>query len=423
MRKSKSLIFLGTICLVLALAALPFMAACAPEEAPPTPPAPTPEEEAPPVPETIKIGASVALTGKFAAGGNDIKAGYELCVNHINADGGIYIKEFGKKIPVELIVHDDESDTTKTVSRMEKLYSLDEVVAYLGGFASGMNVAQLATAEKNKVPWIGVTIAVDKPFEQGYKYTFRAWDNGYLDTESMIGIIESIPEDKRPTKLAYWELQSDWGIETGAAVSELCPERGIEVVSYEKYSPATTDFSSLILAAKKAGAEIVYTTYVPPQSLTIPKQMKELGWRPKLHFSQRGPDLGGYWDVLGEDANYILSCGTWDEAYDYPGNKRMVEDYYAEHPDASFIGLPVGGAYFAVQILADAIERAGTLDRDKIRDAIAATDMVTIRGPIKFDEEGKAIIVEGWRQWQDGKQVLVYPLEAAVGPVLLAPPW
>ena len=77
----------------------------------------------------------------------------------------------------------------------------------------------------------------------------------------------------------------------------------------------------------------------------------------------------------------------------------------------------------AVQILADAIKRARTLDRNRIRDALAATDIVTIRGPIKFDNEGKAILKEGWRQWQNGKQVLVYPLENAVGPVLLAPPW
>jgi branched-chain amino acid transport system substrate-binding protein len=406
MRENKHLIFLCSIFILLVLAGFPFSGHCAE-----------------PAPKTIKIGAVVSLTGAYAAGGRDLKAGYELSVKHINADGGVYVKEFDKKLPIELILLDDESDTTKTVSRMEKLSTVDKILTYLGGFGSGMNVAQLATAEKNKVPWVGVTLAVDAPLKQGYKYTFRAWDNGTMDTESMIGVVESIPKDKRPTKLAYWELKDDWGIETGAAVRALCPKHGIEVVSYEKYSPSTTDFSSLILAARRAGAEIVYTTYIPPQSLTVPKQMKELGWRPKLHFSQRGPDLGGYWDALREDANYILSCGTWDEAYKYPGNKRMVADYYAEHAGAKFIGLPVGAGYFAVQIVADAVKRAGAFDRDKIREALTATDLITIRGPIKFDKENKAILKEGWRQWQNGKQVLVYPLEHAAGPVLLAPPW
>ena len=140
--------------------------------------------------DEIKIGAAVSLTGKFAAGGKDLKSGYDLAVKHINDDGGIYVKALSKKVPINLIIYNDESDTTKTVSRMEKLHSIDKVVAYLGGFASGMNVPQLAVAEKNKVPWTGVTIAVDIPFEQGYKYVFRAWDNGYMDTESLIGIIE-----------------------------------------------------------------------------------------------------------------------------------------------------------------------------------------------------------------------------------------
>ncbi|MBN1103053.1 MAG: amino acid ABC transporter substrate-binding protein [Deltaproteobacteria bacterium] len=406
MREKELVTWLGSMCMVLLLAGFSSTGYCAD-----------------PAPKAIKIGAVVSVTGAYAAGGRDLKAGYELSVKHINADGGVYVKEFGKKLPLELILLDDESDTTKTVSRMEKLYSVDKVLTYLGGFGSGMNVAQLATAEKNKVPWVAVTLAVDAPLKQGYKYTFRAWDNGAMDTESMIGVIESIPKDKRPTKLAYWELKDDWGIETGAAVRALCPKHGIEIVSYEKYSPSTTDFSSLILAARKAGAEIVCTTYIPPQSLTVPKQMKELGWRPKLHFSQRGPDLGGYWDALREDANYILSCGTWDEAYKYPGNKRMVGDYYAANPRAKFIGLPVGAGYFAVQIVADAVKRAGAFDREKIRQALAATDFVTIRGPIKFDKENKAILKEGWRQWQNGKQVLVYPLEHAAGPVLLAPPW
>ena len=99
------------------------------------------------VSQTIKVGASVALSGAYAAGGRDVKAGYELAVKHINEDGGIFVKEYNKKLPLELIMVDDESDTVKTVVRMEKLYRSDNVVAYLGSFGSGMNVTQLSSAE------------------------------------------------------------------------------------------------------------------------------------------------------------------------------------------------------------------------------------------------------------------------------------
>jgi len=77
--------------------------------------------------DEIKIGAAVSLTGNWAAGGKDLKSGYDLAVKHINDGGGIYVKEFGKKVPINLIIENDESDTTKTVSRMEKLNSVDKV--------------------------------------------------------------------------------------------------------------------------------------------------------------------------------------------------------------------------------------------------------------------------------------------------------
>ena len=94
-------------------------------------------------PKTIKIGASISLTGRFAAGGTDVADGYKIAVKHINDDGGLFIKEYNKKIPIELIIYDDESDPSKTVTRLEKLNSVDKVVAYLGEFASDMNIAGL----------------------------------------------------------------------------------------------------------------------------------------------------------------------------------------------------------------------------------------------------------------------------------------
>jgi branched-chain amino acid transport system substrate-binding protein len=123
-------------------------------------------------PEAIKIGAVLPQTGGMAAGGREVKSGYELFVEHINKDGGVYVKEFGKKLPVELIMVDDESDPVKTAARLEKLYSVDNVVAYLGGFSSELNVAGMSIAEKNKVPWVGVTIAVEAPLKKGFRYVF-----------------------------------------------------------------------------------------------------------------------------------------------------------------------------------------------------------------------------------------------------------
>jgi branched-chain amino acid transport system substrate-binding protein len=174
---------------------------------------------------------------------------------------------------------------------------------------------------------------------------------------------------------------------------------------------------------KSAGADVVFSVPTPPQSIVIVKQMKELNYAPKVTLFIRGPDLSTYWGAMGKDANYIISDGNWHESMPYPGNDRVVKDYRAKYPDVSSIGIPVGCSYAAMQILAKAIEMAGTLDREKLRNTIAKVEMMTVRGPIKFRENGSAFIKYGFRQWQDGKNNQIYPKEVAISELRLAPPW
>jgi branched-chain amino acid transport system substrate-binding protein len=373
--------------------------------------------------DTIKVGSVIALTGRMAAGGKDVKAGYELAVKDINDAGGIMVQELGRKLPLELLVVDDESDPVKTTTRLDKLNSVDKVAAYLGGFSSDLNVVGMAAAEKNKVPWIGVTIAVEAPFNAGYKWVFAPFSMSHDQVKAFFDLLDSIPADQRPRKIGHLELNVDWGNECAKYVRDMAKQRGYKIVVDQKYAPPTNDFSSAILALQSAGAEALFSVPTPPQSIVMVKQMKELNYAPKVTCFIRGPDLTTYWQAMGKDANYIISDGNWDESMPYPGNKRLVEEYKAKNPDAKSIGLPVGPAYAAVQILANAIERAGSLDRRKIRDAIAKTDMVTVRGPIKFRANGTAVIHYGLRQWQNGKNVLIWPPSATKNKVMLAIPW
>ncbi len=376
-----------------------------------------------PAPATIKLGAVIALTGAMAAGGKDVRAGYEIAVKHINDAGGVFVKEYNKKLPIELIILDDESDSVKTTTRLDKLYSVDNVVAFLGGFSSDLNVVGMATAEKNKVPWIGVTVAAEAPFKKGFKYIFVPFSLAHDQVTTFYDLLDSIPQDQRPRKLGHMELQVDWGKECGEYIREMAKKRGYTIVADLKYAPPTRDFSSLIMDLRSAGADAVFSVPTPPQSIVIVKQMKELNYAPKMTLFIRGPDLSTYGDAMGKDANYIVSDGNWDETMRYPGNDRVVKDYRAKNPAVTSIGIPVGCAYGAMQILAKAIETAGTLDREKLRSTIGKVEMMTVRGPIKFRENGSAIIKYGFRQWQDGKNIQIWPKEVAVGELRLAPPW
>src|SRR3989304_1925217 len=156
------------ICLALVACAPAATETAAPATAAPATEAPT----EPPValPDTIKVGAVIPITGRYAAGGGQVKNGYELAVEDINAAGGVDIG--GTKVPLELVVLDDESDPTKTVQHLETLFASDEVVAYLGGFGSDLHAAAAGIAEKNKVPYLGVAFALYSVHQQGFKYLF-----------------------------------------------------------------------------------------------------------------------------------------------------------------------------------------------------------------------------------------------------------
>lgn len=373
-------------------------------------------------PEFIPVGAVVPLTGRMAAGGKDVKSGYELAVEHINADGGVFVKDLNKKLPLKLIILDDESDPVKTASRLEKLHSVDKVLAYLGGFSSELNVAGMSIAEKNKTPWLGVTIAVEGALKRGFKYIFIPFGMSSAQTKAFFDLLDSIPKEQRPKKIAVFELQADWGLECGDHVKQLAKERGYEIM-VEKYAAGTKDFSSMIMAAKAANADALFSVPTPPQSIGLIKQMKELDYAPKATLFVRGADFWTYWQALGQDANFVMSDGNWDEKMPYQGNERLVKDYRTKFPEVESIGMPVGPSYAAVQILVKAIEKAGALDREKIRDTLSTMDMVTVKGPVKFCQERPAEVVFGLRQWQNGKQQIVWPPEIASSKVLLAPPW
>ena len=376
----------------------------------------------PAAPKTIKVGSSISLTGRFAAGGVDVADGYKLAVKHVNDAGGVMVKEFGRKIPLELILIDDESDPSKTVQRLEKLYSVDNVLVYMGEFASDMNIAGLGIAEKNKVPWIGVTIAVENAFNQGFKYTFAPCMFSFMEVGSLYDALDTIPKDRRPTKIANFELQVDWGKECTKYLNKMAAERGYKVVLEQKYAPDTKDFASLILAAKSAGADVLFSVPTPPQSMTIIKQMKELDYAPAATCFIRGPDLSNYWQVMGKDANYILTCGEWTPEMPYPGNKKLVDDYMKANPGKP-IGMQVGCAYGAIQVLADSISRAAKLDRESVREAIAATNLQTVRGKVTFDKRGIGNVPWSLCQWQNGKLEVVRNPDFKAKPVLLAPAW
>jgi branched-chain amino acid transport system substrate-binding protein len=160
----------------------------------------------------------------------------------------------------------------------------------------------------------------------------------------------------------------------------------------------------------------------PPDGLALAKQIKELGFNANAYVFIRAADPPTFGENLGADSDGFQLMPGWNRGVKFSGATEMAERYQAKFDAPA--AATTGPAYAAVQILADAIHRAGSLDHAAIRDAIAATNMDTVIGPVTFNEDGTGNVVTIINQWQGGKQALVWPLDQALAPVLYpATPW
>ena len=385
---------------------------------------PTPIAAKPPAPEFIELGAAVPLTGPFGSLGNMVLPGYEFAVADINAAGGVYVEEYGVKIPLRLTYYDDESDPTKAVSRLETLYSEQNVTAYLGSAGSSMHAAASAIAEKNQVPYCGVAFALYQIHQQGYKYLFSPFPKSPQQARDTFEILNAaIPEGERPTKVAIFSYSDDWGKEIGGLWEQNATENGYEVVVYEERPVAPdNDWSDAILKAKAAGAEVLLSLPIFPDGSGMFKTMAELGWTPKFALVIRAPEGVNWGESMGTVGDYVTIFPGWHNAANFEGVDTLNAAYQAKYGRPA--DLLTGPAYACVQIIAAGIEKAGTLDRLAVRDAIASIETTTVVGPVTFNEDGTGNVLNPLIQWQNGKLELVWPAEHASAEFLYpAPPF
>lgn len=371
-------------------------------------------------PEAIRLGAVIPLTGPFAGGGAQVERGYRYAVEAINEAGGVYVAEFDAQILLELDVRDDASDPNQTTSIMDE-FAGGDIVAYLGGFATPGHAAGSATAERNGIPYLGVATSTQALHEQGYQYFFSPFpkspDMAVTVFEMLNGLIA---EGERPVNVGIFQEATDWGEELGPLFVQEAENFGYEVVYHETYAPGTTDFTDLILGAQAAGVEALLSLPTPPDGFAIYQQMGELGWKPPFNLVIRAADVPT-WNDLGPAGEGVVLSTPWHPALGFPGTDAVNARHLEEE------GRPadpvVGSAYALIEIIADAIERAGTLDHDAVRDAIAATDgLETIIGPITFREDGTAPVPNPLMQRIGGAIELIWPAESATADLVYPAP-
>lgn len=371
-------------------------------------------------PDILKIGGVYSLTGPDSSVGKQVETGYTMAIEEINKAGGVYVKELNKKIPLELLALDMETNPEKAVSRTETLLSKHKVKAFVGTtfFAAAVN-----SLERTKTPAVVVASAGQRLHDRGYKYWFTPLGTSPDISRSVFDLFAALPESNRPVQFVIFEEQTDWGIEMSGYWKKELEQRGYKLASVQKYTMLTRDFSPQIMASKKAGGEIVLANPIMPDGMAMMRQMKQLDYNPKAVVMIRAPDDIPWTRATGKIGDYVVFSPGWHHSLAFTG----IPELNAKH-QAKF-GRPTdvmaGPAYASIRIIADAVERAGSLETQKIRNAIVATDMMTVVGPVKFRPDGTNELAFGpVLQWQAGNQELIFPKDVMTKAFLYPmPPW
>lgn len=354
-----------------------------------------------PAPATIKLGAALSLTGGMAANAVQIKEALEVWIDQVNSAGGLFVKEYDKKIPVEVRMLDDESDGQKNIARLDELASWG-ALAYIGGIGCPSFEVGAVAAMKNEVPWCGVGCANYGAHFAGNTYLWSVFFKTVYLAPLVFDMVDTMPAP-RPTKVAIWEINQADCAEAAKAWRERAAKGDYQIVFDQKYGTDQTDFSAFITGSKAAGAEIVLSYPLPPQGIAIVKQMKELDYSPKVVYWVRAPESASFGPALGALADYVFVPAGWSNQLKFSGVAEFNAAYQERY---NKLPQPIaGGSWAGFQVLQSAIEKAKKLDRDSINAELAKTDMLTVSGPIKFAPEGYAIDkVVVVLQWTDKGQ-------------------
>jgi branched-chain amino acid transport system substrate-binding protein len=338
--------------------------------------------------DVIKLGAPLALTGSLADEGKKQDAIWKMWLPKINAAGGVNVG--GKKMKVELAIYDYQSDGQRAGQLAEKLITDDKVDFLLAPFGSGHTKITATIAERYQIPILACVSSSESVFDQTQKYLF-----GTLSPNAgMFGPMITHFKSKLPTlkKVAVLGRDDIFPKSMAQGISAAAKSAGLEVVYDQLYSVGTMDHSAALSGIKAGNPDWIYVTGYTQDLILIRKQMADLGVKAPIITMVAGPAYKEYVDGLGTLANGVTSSSWWHHATNYKGIGvwPTTEGFYkefvaAQKEDPDYIHASCGAA---MDVLMAAIERAGSLDKTKVRDEVAKTDVTTFYGPIKFSANG-----------------------------------
>jgi branched-chain amino acid transport system substrate-binding protein len=372
---------------------------------------------------SVKIGWSISKTGPYAGGANvTTLPNYQLWVKDVNDAGGIMLG--GKRVPIEVVEYDDRSSSEEAVRAIERLAAQDKADFILAPWGTGLNLAVGPILNRLGYPHLAVTSVTDRAPELA-----KRWPNAtfWLGTSAqisnalaeMLGKLKS--EGKIGANLAMVSVADQFGIELSTAGREAFKKAGFTLVYDKSYPIGSQDMAPIIAEVKNLNADTFVAFSYPPDTLGITEQARLSGLNPKVFYVGVGTAFPLYKQRFAANADGVMGIGGWNA--DAPALKDYLKRHQAvtgREPDRW--ASPI--TYASLQVLQQAIEKVGKIDRAAIIKEIHDGTFDTIIGKVKL-KDGLLQQVWGVGQWQNGEFYGLAPanLAGAKPPVLPKPAW
>ena len=371
-----------------------------------------------PSPTMVKLGAVLSLTGAYGSFGQGVAFGHRQAIADINNAGGINVN--GTKLQISYTAYDDASEASQAALLASQAILTDKVDLLVDGVCTSVTTNPISsTADRYGVPWIGgspwESWWAGGPYKYAWSILFRittepsSYPTGYTITDNYIGLTNQVKSQTNGNVAVLATNDAD-----GAGWYDVFPgilkSAGYNVVDPQEVTVGTTDYSDIINSWKSAPCDVLWGNLPSPDFGTFWSQAADLGFRPKMALIGRAPlfyqDVTTWRGSVSDLPLGVCSEVWWDPSWGFSGVGNTTSQSLASAWASQYntpLNRAVGFGYAAVQIAADAITRAGTLNKDDVNTAISQTSGSFMTGPIKFlsDTHDSPAPVT-MMQWQQG---------------------
>ena len=374
----------------------------------------------------ITIGIPISTTGGSVQEASLQRQGYDLWADWANRNGGIDVQ--GVRHRVRLLYQNDNSDPQASAQVAQQLITQEKTGFLLGPYGSTNTAAAAAVADRYHVPLVASNAAARQIFAQGFRYVFGVLASADQYPHSLIDMIQAM--NPKPVTAAVLTADDAFSQEATQSTLGYAASRGFKVVFNKTYPSGLTNFDSLMQQVKAKNPDMLFDVGHLLESVAADKAAMDVQLNAKLFAYTTGPAEPEFVAALGKAADYVLTVSPWTAQAKYKAAYYLTSAQYVAAYKKKFHtrlepSFAVADGTAAGVALQAAIERARSLDRDKVRNALAALDVGTFFGRIRFDAQGEnsyltALVV----QVQNGQRLTVWPPELATAmPQYPTPAW